>query len=168
MPGAHRTGLGRGGMVTKLRAARLAARSGTATIIAPGAGEEVLTRIAGGEDIGTLLISDQEPEAARKRWLAGHLKVRGRLTLDAGAVKVLRNSGRSLLAVGVKGVSGGFIRGEVVSCVDEQGREVARGLVNYNARETERIMGQPSSRIQEILGYVDEEELIHRDNLVLV
>ena len=166
--GGSRTGLGRGGMVTKLRAARLAARSGTATIIAPGAGKEVLTRIAGGEDIGTLLISDQEPEAARKRWLAGHLKVRGRLTLDAGAVKVLRNSGRSLLAVGVKGVSGGFIRGQVVSCVDEQGREVARGLVNYNAREAERIMGQPSSRIQEILGYVDEEELIHRDNLVLV
>ncbi len=166
--GGSCTGLGRGGMVTKLRAARLAARSGTATIIAPGAGERVLTRIAAGEDMGTLLVSNQEPEAARKRWLAGHLQVRGRLTLDAGAVKVLRSSGRSLLAVGVKAVDGGFVRGEVVSCVDEQGREVARGLVNYNAQEARRIMGQSSSAIQEILGYVDEDELINRDNLVLV
>jgi len=166
--GGSCSGLGRGGMVTKLRAARLAARSGTATIIAPGAGEHVLTRIAAGEEIGTLLVSNQEPEAARKRWLAGHLQVQGKLTLDAGAVKVLRNSGRSLLAVGVKFVDGDFVRGEVVSCVDEQGREVARGLVNYNAQEARRIMGQPSSAIHKILGYVDEEELIHRDNLVLV
>jgi glutamate 5-kinase len=161
-------GLGRGGMTTKLRAARLAGRSGTATVIASGAGEQVLTHIGRGEAIGTLLLPVQEPEAARKRWLAGHLQVRGRLTLDAGAVRVLRESGRSLLAVGVKGVSGDFSRGEVVSCVDEQGREVARGLVNYDAKESARIMGQPSGRIQEILGYLDEEELIHRDNLVLV
>ncbi|VAX05454.1 Glutamate 5-kinase / RNA-binding C-terminal domain PUA [hydrothermal vent metagenome] len=166
--GGSCAGLGRGGMVTKLRAARLAARSGTATIIAPGSVDDVLTQIANGEDVGTLLVSNQEPEAARKRWLAGHLQVHGQLTLDDGAVKVLRSSGRSLLAVGVKRVSGGFIRGEVVSCVDGQGREVARGLVNYNAQEAGRIIGQPSSRIQEILGYVDEEELIHRDNLVLV
>jgi len=166
--GGSCTGLGRGGMVTKLRASRLAARSGAATIIAPGAGKQVLTRVAEGEKIGTFLISNQEPDAARKRWLAGHLQVQGKLTLDAGAVKVLRNSGRSLLAVGVKAVDGGFVRGEVVSCVDERGREVARGLVNYNAQEAKRIMGQPSSAIQEILGYVDEEELIHRDNLVLV
>ncbi len=162
------TGLGRGGMVTKLRAARLAARSGTATVIAPGAGKRVLTRIAAGEEIGTLLVSSQEPEAARKRWLAGHLQVQGKLTLDAGAVKVLRSSGRSLLAVGVKAIDGSFVRGEVVSCVDEHGREVARGLVNYNAQEARCIMGKPSSAIHEILGYVDEDELIHRDNLVLV
>jgi glutamate 5-kinase len=161
-------GLGRGGMVTKVRAARLAARSGAATVIASGAGENVLGRISRGEDVGTLLVPAQEPQAARKQWLAGHLRVRGRLILDAGAVAVLRERGRSLLAVGVKEVSGGFARGEVVSCVDEQGREVARGLVNYGALETEKIKGQPSSRIQEILGYVDEEELIHRDNLVLV
>ncbi len=166
--GGSRTGLGRGGMVTKLRAARLAARSGTATIIAPGAGRDVLNRIAAGEEVGTLLVSNQEPEAARKRWLAGHLQVQGRLTLDAGAVRVLCHSGRSLLAVGVKAVDGSFARGEVVSCVDEQGREVARGLVNYSAQESRRIMGRPSSAIQEILGYVNEEELIHRDNLVLV
>jgi glutamate 5-kinase len=166
--GGSSGGLGRGGMITKVRAARLAGRSGTATVIASGAGDAALSRIAKGEDVGTLLVPVQEPEAARKRWLAGHLQVHGKLTLDAGAVRVLRESGRSLLAVGVKGVSGDFSRGEVVSCMDEQGLEVARGLVNYDAKETQRIMGQSSSRIQEILGYVDEEELIHRDNLVLV
>ena len=160
--------LGRGGMATKLRAARLAARSGTATVIAPGRGEEVLERIARGEEVGTLLVPAQEPQAARKRWLAGHLQVRGTLVLDAGAVRVLRESGSSLLAVGVIEVTGNFVRGELVSCVDEQGREVARGLVNYAADDTRRLKGQPSRRIAEILGYVDEEELIHRDNLVLV
>ena len=166
--GAGTSGLGRGGMVTKVRAARLAARSGTATIIAPGAQAEVLSLIARGEETGTLLLPAQGPDAARKRWLAGHLQVRGRLVLDAGAVRVLQESGRSLLAVGVKKVVGGFSRGEVVSCVDLQGQEVARGLVNYGAEEADRIKGEPSSRIQDILGYVDEEELIHRDNLVLV
>jgi glutamate 5-kinase len=160
--------LGQGGMVTKVRAARLAARSGTATIIASGGGEDVLTRIAAGEPVGTLLLPVQEAEAARKRWLAGHLQVRGRLVVDEGAVRVLRESGRSLLAVGVKQVIGEFSRGEMVVCVDEQGREIARGLVNYNSAESARIKGFSSGRIQEILGYVDEEELIHRDNLVLV
>jgi glutamate 5-kinase len=160
--------LGQGGMVTKVRAARLAARSGTATIIAPGEGDRVLTRIAAGETLGTLLLPVQEAEAARKRWLAGHLQVRGRLVVDAGAVRVLKESGRSLLAVGVKQVVGNFSRGEMVACVDEQGREVARGLVNYNSIESDQIKGVASSRIQEILGYVDEAELIHRDNLVLV
>ncbi len=160
--------LGQGGMVTKVRAARLAARSGAATIIAPGVGDQVLTRIAAGEALGTLLLPVQEAEAARKRWLAGHLQVRGKLVVDAGAVRVLKESGRSLLAVGVKQVVGEFSRGEMVTCVDEQGREIARGLVNYNASESDQIKGCASSRIQEILGYVDEEELIHRDNLVLV
>jgi glutamate 5-kinase len=162
------SGLGRGGMVTKIRAARLAARSGAATVIAAGTGEGVLTRIAAGERVGTLLQPDQGPDQARKRWLAGHLQVRGRLTLDDGAVRVLREHGRSLLAVGVRAVTGEFSRGEVVACVDSQGREVARGLVNYGAEDARRIMGQPSSRIAEILGCMDDEELIHRDNLVLV
>ena len=166
--GGSAGGLGRGGMTTKLRAARLAARSGTATVIAPGADENVLSCIAAGEDIGTLLVPVQGAEAARKRWLAGHLQIRGQLVLDAGAVRVLKESGRSLLAVGVKRVSGSFSRGEVVSCRDEQGREVARGLVNYSAAEADRIKGQASSRIRDILGYIDEDELIHRDNLVLV
>lgn len=166
--GGSASGLGLGGMVTKVRAARLAARSGSATVIAPGRGERTLERIARGERVGTLLVPVQEPEAARKRWLAGQLQARGRLTLDAGAVRKLRESGSSLLAVGVKASSGGFGRGEVVVCIDEQGCEVARGLVNYDAQETDRIMGQPTSRFEEILGYIDEEELIHRDNLVLV
>lgn len=166
--GGSVSGLGTGGMVTKVRAARLAARSGTPTIIAPGRGEQVLTRIGGGEVVGTLLVPFQGPQAARKQWLAGQLQVRGHLMLDAGAVKALRNNGTSLLAVGVKGVRGVFNRGEVVACVDEIGTEVARGLVNYDAQEIGRIKGQPSRRFEEILGYLDEEELIHRDNLVLL
>ena len=159
---------GQGGMQTKVRAARLAARSGAATVIADGRTETVLRRLHGGEVIGTLLTSSQEPEAARKRWLAGQLQAKGRLVLDAGAVRVLRESGRSLLAVGVKEVFGAFRRGEVVVCVDEDGREFARGLVNYNADEARRIKGRPSGEIETILGYIDEEELIHRDNLVLI
>lgn len=168
MAGGSISGLGRGGMVTKVRAARLAARSGTATIIAPGNGEGVLKRIGAGEPVGTLLTPFQEPQAARKRWLAGQLQVQGRLTLDAGAVRALGKRGKSLLAVGVKAVSGGFNRGELVACVDEQGREIARGLANYDAQESSRIKGQPSTRFEEILGYLDDEELIHRDNLVLL
>jgi len=166
--GQSRGALGSGGMATKLRAARLAARSGTVTVIAGGTEPDVLTRLAAGEALGTLLLPAQEPDAARKRWLAGHLRVKGRLVLDDGAVEVLRRAGRSLLAVGVREVEGDFRRGELVACVDERGREVARGLVNYSADEARRIKGQPSSRIEAILGYVDEEELIHRDNLVLV
>jgi glutamate 5-kinase len=168
MAGASGGSLGRGGMYTKVRAARLAARSGTATVIVGGRQPDVLRRLAAGDTLGTLLCAAQEPEAARKRWLAGHLQIRGSLTLDDGAVRVLRQSGSSLLAVGVKSVQGDFVRGELVSCVDAEGREVARGLVNYSAEESRRIIGRPSTQIEEILGYVDEEELIHRDNLVLV
>ncbi|MEI6413905.1 MAG: glutamate 5-kinase [Pseudomonadota bacterium] len=168
MAGGSISGLGRGGMVTKIRAARLAARSGTLTLIAPGRAAGVLERIHRAEPLGTLLLPVQEPEAARKRWLAGQLQVRGRLTLDAGAVQVLRQAGRSLLAVGVTAVAGEFARGEVVACLDPNGMEIARGLINYGSAETSRILGQPSGRIEEILGYVDESELIHRDNLVLV
>ena len=166
--GGSRAGLGTGGMVTKVRAARLAARSGTPTVIAPGRGEGVLARIQAGEAVGTLLSPVQEAQAARKQWLAGQLQVRGRLTLDMGAVNALRAQGKSLLAVGVRAVSGSFARGEVVACVDEAGREIARGLANYDALEAERIRGQPSSRFEEILGYLDDAELIHRDNLVLL
>ena len=166
--GGSVSGLGQGGMVTKVRAARLAARSGTGTVIASGRRERVIESISRGEAVGSLLVPVQEPQAARKRWLAGQLQVRGRLTLDAGAVRVLREQGSSLLAVGVTGVEGDFARGEAVVCLDASGREVARGLVNYGALEAARIMGQPSHRIESILGYVDEEELIHRDNLVLL
>lgn len=160
--------LGRGGMLTKLRAARLAARSGTATIIAHGREEGILVAIKEGRNVGTFFTPDMEPVVARKQWLAGHLQLRGALTLDDGAVKVLRESGRSLLPVGVLAVEGDFQRGSAVSCLDSTGREIARGLVNYSAEESRKIMGRPSSEVESILGYVDEPELIHRDNLVLV
>ena len=160
--------LGRGGMQTKVRAARLAARSGTPTVIASGALANGLARISRGENIGTLLTAAQNADAARKQWLAGHLQVKGHLVLDDGAVKVLRNSGKSLLPVGVLSVSGSFRRGEVVSCVDYNGFEIARGLVNYGAEEATKIIGKGSDKIETILGYIDDEELIHRDNLVLV
>ncbi|MGM0703333.1 MAG: glutamate 5-kinase [Pseudomonadota bacterium] len=160
--------LGRGGMATKVRAARLAARSGACTAIASGRQPEVLTRLVEGERLGTLLSPDQAPMAARKRWLAGQLQVRGSLTLDAGAVKVLRDRGSSLLPVGVKAVSGSFVRGDMVLCIDEHGERVAKGLVNYGADDARQIQGQPSHRIEAILGFMEAPELIHRDNLVVV
>lgn len=168
MAGATGGALGRGGMYTKVRAAARASRSGTSTIIASGREAEVLNRIARGDEVGTLLRAAKEPLAARKQWLAGQLKVRGRLQLDAGAVRVLREQGRSLLPVGVTGVEGDFARGELVTCVGPDGAEVACGLVNYSAEESRRIMGQPSDRIEHLLGYVDEPELIHRDDFVVL
>lgn len=168
MAGAEGSALGRGGMLTKVRAAARAARSGAATVIASGREPLVLERIAQGEALGTLLVPGQNPMAARKQWLAGHLQLRGRLLLDAGAAKVLRELGRSLLAVGVVGVEGDFMRGEMVACIGPDGKEIARGLVNYSASESRKIMRQPSDKIEELLGYVDETELIHRDNLILV
>jgi glutamate 5-kinase len=166
--GGSNSALGTGGMVTKLRAARLAARSGCATVIAPGRRADSLTDIASGALVGSLLVPAQGPQAARKRWLAGHLSVRGRLALDDGAVRALRVQGRSLLAVGVTAVHGQFARGEVVACVDGSGQEVARGLINYDAGDALRIKGLASSRFEAVLGFIDDEELIHRDNLVLV
>ncbi len=160
--------LGRGGMATKVSAARLAARSGTSTVIAAGLETGVITRVFAGEKLGTLLYAQRSPETARKQWLAGHLQVKGTLVLDDGAVNTLRQSGSSLLAVGVRKVEGDFSRGEMVRCVSLQGEEVARGLVNYSASETGKIMGKPSNDIESVLGYMDEPELIHRDNLVLV
>ena len=159
--------LGRGGMLTKLRAARLAARSGAATVIAYGHEPDVLASVLAGKAVGTLLSTEKEPLAARKQWLAGHLQLCGQLVLDDGAVKMLLESGCSLLSVGVTAVSGEFARGDVVACVDKKGIEVARGLVNYSAAEAEKIKGLPSAEMEEVLGYVDESELIHRDNLVL-
>ena len=160
--------LGRGGMLTKLKAARLASRSGTATVITHGRTSDVLVQVRAGDEVGTYLQPGQAPLVARKQWLAGHLQLQGELTLDDGAVKVLRDSGRSLLPVGVAAVEGNFKRGEAVACVDSQGKEVARGLVNYSSEEISKIMGRPSSELESVLGYVDEPELIHRDNLVLV
>jgi glutamate 5-kinase len=168
MVGESRSGLGRGGMITKLRAARLAARSGTATLIASGKEPQVISRILGGEPLGTFLTPDTTPLMARKRWLAGQLKLIGALTLDDGATAALKQLGKSLLPIGVTAVRGNFQRGDLIACCDLEGHEIARGLANYSAEETRLIMRQPSSRIEELLGYVDEPELIHRDNLVLV
>ncbi len=160
--------LGRGGMRTKLLAAAKAARSGAATVIAWGREREVLPRILAGEPIGTHLVPAEGRMVARKRWLADQMQVRGRLRLDAGATKVLREAGRSLLPVGVQAVEGVFRRGELVACLDPDGREIARGLVNYGSEEATKIIGKASSQIEPTLGYVDEPELIHRDNMVLV
>ena len=167
MAGGGSGRLGRGGMQTKLRASRQAAASGAATIIVGGRTDNVLTRLFAGEELGTLLIPDQEPMAARKQWLQGHLKTAGQLVLDAGAVRVLKDQGKSLLPVGVKAVAGQFQRGEMVACVDENGNEVARGLINYGASEVARIIGKPSHQIAALLGYQGEPELLHRDNMVL-
>lgn len=167
MAGEGRGELGRGGMRTKLLAARWAARSGAATVIAHGRLEDVLVKIGQGEIVGTHLKPAQGVMAARKRWIAGHLQVRGRVHLDAGAVTVLRDKGKSLLPVGVKRVEGEFGRGDLVCCLDPEGREIARGLINYDSAEAARIVGLSSAKMQEALGYPGAPELIHRDNLVL-
>ncbi len=168
MAGGAGSHLGSGGMLTKVLAARRAARSGAATIIASGVEPDVLVRLAGGEAIGTQLIAETMTLAARKQWLADHLQVHGKLKLDDGAVRALKVDGKSLLPIGVYELTGEFERGEVVSCLDSQGMEIARGLVNYGSAETRRILKAPSHEIEARLGYVDEPELIHRDNLVLL
>lgn len=167
MAGAEGGALGRGGMATKVRAAQLAARSGAATMIVGGRIEKVLDRVHAGDDMGTFLVADKAPMAARKQWLAGHLQMRGVLTLDEGAVRVLRERGVSLLPVGVKEVTGQFSRGEMVACVGPDGERVACGLVNYDSDEARKIMGVSSERIAARLGHPDERELIHRDNMVV-
>ncbi len=159
---------GRGGMATKVSAAKLAARSGTSTLIAAGNEKKIIQRVFAGEELGTLLYAEHSPVTARKQWLAGHLQIKGKLVLDNGAVKKLCESGSSLLAVGVSDVQGDFSRGEIVSCVTTNGKEIARGLVNYNAADVAQIKGKASKDIESILGYVDDTELIHRDNLVLI
>jgi glutamate 5-kinase len=168
MAGGTGSALAKGGMLTKVQAARRAARSGAHTVIASGREPQVLVRLARGERIGTLLTPGTVPLAARKQWLADHLKPSGRITLDAGAVKALVSDGKSLLAIGAVAVEGMFERGEVVSVAGPDGREIARGLVNYGAAETARILRKPTSEIESVLGYIAEPELIHRDNLVLL
>lgn len=168
MAGSAGSEIGRGGMLTKVIAAKRAARSGAHTVIASGREPNVLVRLADGEAIGTELLATTMSIAARKQWIADHLQVRGRLELDAGAARALRNEGKSLLPIGVHALAGDFERGEVVSCIDPDGREIARGLVNYSAAESRRILRTPSGEIEAKLGYVDEPELIHRDNLVLI
>lgn len=168
MAGEAGSHIGRGGMITKVLAAKRAARSGAHTAIASGHEPDVLPRLLRGESIGTLLASTALPLDARKQWLADHLQVSGRITLDAGAVRALRQEGKSLLPIGATVVSGEFQRGAVVAVLDEQGADIAHGLVNYSSDEARRIARHPSHEIENILGYVDEAELIHRDNLVLL
>ena len=165
--GGTGSALSKGGMLTKILAAKRAARSGAHTVIASGREPGVLSRLAAGEKIGTQLTASTVVLAARKQWMADHLTVSGRLTLDAGAVKALSTGGRSLLPIGVVAVAGEFERGAVVAVMGPDDVEIARGLVNYASAEARLIMRKPSSEIESILGYVDEPELIHRDNLVL-
>lgn len=160
--------LGSGGMSTKVRAAVLAARSGAITHIASGRSPDVLAALANEEAPGTTLLPDTSVYNARKQWLAGHLQMRGTITVDAGAAKRLLRAGSSLLPVGVVSVEGDFHRGEMVACVTEDGDRIACGLSNYDVKEAQRIAGEKSSNIANILGYMNEEELIHRDNLVLL
>ncbi|MSP86803.1 MAG: glutamate 5-kinase [Methylotenera sp.] len=168
MAGGVGSNVGTGGMLTKILAAKRAARSGAHTVIASGREKDVLVRLAAGEIIGTHLQATEMKTTARKQWLADHLQLRGKLSLDAGAVKVIQQEGKSLLSIGVTAVEGNFERGEVVACCDADGAEIARGLVNYSSAEALRIMRKPSAEIEKILGYVEEAELIHRDNLVLL
>jgi len=168
MAGGAGSHIGLGGMLTKVLAAKRAARSGAHTVIASGREDKVLLRLVQGERIGTQIVAESAMLAARKQWIADHLQVRGRIVLDAGAVKALKVDGKSLLPIGVYEVTGDFERGEAVSCLDEARCEIARGLINYSATETRRILRTPSGEIEAKLGYVDEPELIHRDNLVLL
>jgi len=168
MAGGAGTGIGRGGMLTKILAAKRAATSGAHTVIAWGREEHVLTRLANGEAIGTQLTAQTAPLTARKQWMADHLQTAGKVVLDAGAVKKLTTEGKSLLPIGVIAVNGDFGRGDVITCSDEAGQAIARGISNYASSEARRIMGRPSAEIAAILGFVEESELIHRDNMVLL
>ena len=167
MAGGAGTSIGKGGMITKVLAAKRAARSGAHTAIASGREADAVVRLAAGEAVGTLLVSQTPPLAARKQWLADHLQTAGRLLLDAGAVAALR-AGTSLLPIGVVASEGDFERGAAVACISPEGQEIARGLTNYGSGETRLIARKSSQEIEDILGYVDEPEIIHRDNLILV
>lgn len=166
--GGAGSAIGRGGMITKVLAAKRAARSGAHTVIASGRESDVLLRLAQGERIGTQLNAAVPVLTARKQWLADHLQLRGRVVIDDGAARALRSGGKSLLPIGVTEVQGEFARGDVIACVDAQGREVARGLVNYSAGQARQIARRPTAEIEAVLGFIEEPELIHRDNLVLV
>ena len=168
MAGGAGSAIARGGMLTKVLAAKRAARSGASTIIACGIEPDVLTRLAEGEAIGTALVAEPISLGARKQWLADHVRLAGKLRLDDGAVRAIVREGKSLLPIGVVAIEGTFGRGEVVGCFAPDGREVARGLVNYGSQDAARIVRKPSSEIESILGYIDEPELIHRDNLALM
>jgi glutamate 5-kinase len=168
MAGGAGSSLGRGGMLTKVLAAKRAAMRGVHTAIVSGREQNVLTRLATGELLGTQLMARTQKLNAKQHWLASQLQVKGQLTLDQGAAYAVSQDGKSVLPIGVQSITGQFNRGELVSCVNEQGLEIARGLINYNYQEVQKIIGKASDQIEVILGFVSDEELIHRDNLLLV
>jgi glutamate 5-kinase len=167
MAGGAGSSIGKGGMITKILAAKRAAGSGASTVIAWGREPDALVRLTQGEAIGTLLVAQTQKQQARKQWMADHLQLRGSVTIDDGAVSKLKGDGSSLLPIGMTSVDGDFSRGEVIAILDGQGQEVARGLANYAAAEARLLCRKPSSQMSELLGYAAEPEMVHRDNLVL-
>jgi glutamate 5-kinase len=167
MAGGAGSSIGKGGMITKILAAKRAAGSGASTVIAWGRESDVLLRLAKGEAIGTLLVAPTLKQQARKQWMADHLQLRGSITVDKGAVEKVRKEGKSLLPIGMTAVEGEFSRGEVIAILDPQGQEIARGLANYASAEARLICRKPSGEIEASLGYIAEPEMVHRDNLVL-
>jgi glutamate 5-kinase len=167
MAGGAGSSIGRGGMITKILAAKRAAGSGASTVIAWGREPDALIRLTAGEAIGTLLVAQTQKTQARKQWIADHLQLRGAVVVDAGAVVKLRDEGKSLLPIGMVQVEGDFSRGDVIAVRDDVGLEIARGLANYSSAEARIICRKPSSQIEKLLGYAAEAEMLHRDNLVI-
>lgn len=167
MAGGAGSSIGKGGMITKILAAKRAAGSGASTVIAWGREPDVLVRLVDGQALGTLLIAQTQKKQARKQWMADHLQLRGAVTVDAGAAAKLREEGKSLLPIGMTAVEGDFSRGDVIAVRDEAGAEIARGLANYAAAEARLLCRKPSSEFEKLLGYTAETEMVHRDNLVL-
>jgi glutamate 5-kinase len=167
MAGGAGSSIGKGGMITKILAAKRAAGSGASTVIAWGREENVLVRLVQGEALGTLLVAQTAKTQARKQWMADHLQMRGAVVVDAGAAAKLRDEGKSLLPIGMTAVEGDFSRGEVIAVRDPSGREIARGLANYASAEARLLCRKPSSEFEKLLGYIAESEMVHRDNLVL-
>ena len=168
MAGGAGSSIGRGGMLTKILAAKRAAGSGASTVIAWGREPDALLRLCAGESIGTLLVAPTQKQQARKQWMADHLQLRGSMLIDDGAVNKLTREGKSLLPIGMHSVKGEFSRGDVIAICDLQGVELARGLANYASAECRLLCKKPSSEIEKLLGYVAEPEMVHRDNLVLM
>ena len=167
MAGGAGSSIGKGGMLTKIVAARRAAGSGASTVIAWGREPDVLLRLARGESIGTLLVAQTQKQQARKQWMVDHLQLRGSVTVDAGAVAKLRGAGKSLLPIGMVAVEGDFVRGDVIAVRDAGGTEIARGLANYASAEARRLCRKPSAEFEDLLGYAAEPEMVHRDNMVV-
>ena len=167
MAGGAGSGIGKGGMLTKILAAKRAAGSGASTVIAWGREQNVLLRLVAGEAIGTLLVADTHKNQARKQWMMDHLQMHGYVTVDAGAAQKLRSEGKSLLPIGMVSVHGEFSRGEVIGVRDPEGIELARGLANYGSTEARRLCRKPSGEFEQLLGYTGEPEMLHRDNMVL-